>query len=63
VRSRNLESDGFDLIYTAGSQPVSARLRAVELYGKTVIPMVPRLRRRLSIATRIQIWKHIVTGL
>ena len=30
----------FDLIYTAGSQPVSARLRAVELYGKTVIPMV-----------------------
>ncbi|RVX41460.1 putative LLM family oxidoreductase [Nonomuraea polychroma] len=30
----------FDLIYTAGSQPVSARLRAVELYGTTVIPMV-----------------------
>ncbi|WP_188194787.1 LLM class flavin-dependent oxidoreductase [Nonomuraea sp. SYSU D8015] len=30
----------FDLIYTAGSQPVSARLRAVELYGSTVIPMV-----------------------
>jgi probable LLM family oxidoreductase len=30
----------FDLIYTAGSQPVGARLRAVELYGKTVIPMV-----------------------
>ncbi len=30
----------FDLIYTAGSQPISARLRAVELYGKTVIPMV-----------------------
>jgi probable LLM family oxidoreductase len=30
----------FDLIYTAGSQPVSARMRAVELYGKTVIPMV-----------------------
>ncbi|GAA0388513.1 LLM class flavin-dependent oxidoreductase [Microbispora corallina] len=30
----------FDLIYTAGSQPVSARLRAVELYGAKVIPMV-----------------------
>ena len=30
----------FDLIYTAGSQPVSARLRAVELYGTKVIPMV-----------------------
>jgi alkanesulfonate monooxygenase SsuD/methylene tetrahydromethanopterin reductase-like flavin-dependent oxidoreductase (luciferase family) len=30
----------FDLIYTAGAQPVSARLRAVELYGTKVIPMV-----------------------
>jgi probable LLM family oxidoreductase len=30
----------FDLIYTAGAQPISARLRAVELYGKTVVPMV-----------------------
>jgi probable LLM family oxidoreductase len=30
----------FDLIYTAGSQPASARLRAVELYGGTVIPLV-----------------------
>jgi probable LLM family oxidoreductase len=30
----------FDLIYTAGSQPASARLRAVELYGTKVIPMV-----------------------
>ncbi|MFG1817705.1 LLM class flavin-dependent oxidoreductase [Kribbella sp. NPDC049174] len=30
----------FDLIYTAGSLPVSARLRAVELYGTKVIPMV-----------------------
>jgi probable LLM family oxidoreductase len=30
----------FDLVYTAGSQPVGARLRAVELYGTTVIPMV-----------------------
>jgi probable LLM family oxidoreductase len=30
----------FDLIYTAGAQPASARLRAVELYGSKVIPMV-----------------------
>jgi probable LLM family oxidoreductase len=30
----------FDLIYTTGAQPISARLRAVELYGKTVVPMV-----------------------
>ncbi|MFD6496324.1 LLM class flavin-dependent oxidoreductase [Streptomyces sp. NPDC059944] len=30
----------FDLIYTAGTQPISARLRAVELYGTKVIPMV-----------------------
>ncbi|GAA2365944.1 oxidoreductase [Catellatospora methionotrophica] len=30
----------FDLIYTAGAQPVSARLRAVELYGAKVVPMV-----------------------
>jgi hypothetical protein len=33
----------FDLIYTAGSQPISARLRAVELYGTSVIPMVREL--------------------
>jgi probable LLM family oxidoreductase len=30
----------FDLLYTSGSQPISARLRAVELYGTKVIPMV-----------------------
>ena len=30
----------FDLVYTMGSQPVSARLRAVALYGSRVIPMV-----------------------
>ncbi|WP_461071842.1 LLM class flavin-dependent oxidoreductase [Streptomyces pseudoechinosporeus] len=30
----------FDLIYTTGAQPVSARLRAVELYGSKVLPMV-----------------------
>ena len=39
----------FDLIYTAGAQPVPRRLRAVELYGTEVIPMVRELlaeRRR-----------------
>jgi probable LLM family oxidoreductase len=30
----------FDLIYTVGSQPASARRRAVELYGTRVIPTV-----------------------
>jgi probable LLM family oxidoreductase len=30
----------FDLIYTAGAQPVSARMHAVELFGTRVIPMV-----------------------
>ncbi|WP_326565236.1 LLM class flavin-dependent oxidoreductase [Amycolatopsis rhabdoformis] len=30
----------FDLIYSSGSQPASARLHAVELYGTKVIPMV-----------------------
>jgi probable LLM family oxidoreductase len=30
----------FDLIYTSGAQPISARLRAVELYGAKVVPMV-----------------------
>ncbi|MGI5238400.1 LLM class flavin-dependent oxidoreductase [Dactylosporangium sp. CA-139066] len=36
----------FDLIYTAGSQPASARLRAVELYGAKVLPMVKELIAR-----------------
>ena len=30
----------FDLIFTSGAQPVSARLQAVELYGSKVVPMV-----------------------
>jgi len=30
----------FDLLYTSGAQPISARLRAVELYGAKVVPMV-----------------------
>ncbi len=37
---RSLGVGRFDLIYTAGAQPVSARLRAVELYGAKVIPLV-----------------------
>jgi probable LLM family oxidoreductase len=39
----DLDVGRFDLIYTSGSQPVSARLRAVELYGTTVVPMVREL--------------------
>lgn len=30
----------FDLIYTSGAQPISDRLKAVELYGSKVVPMV-----------------------
>ncbi|MEH0936951.1 LLM class flavin-dependent oxidoreductase [Micromonospora psammae] len=37
---RTLGVGRFDLIYAAGAQPASARLRAVELYGAKVIPMV-----------------------
>jgi probable LLM family oxidoreductase len=37
---RDLGVGRFDMIYTAGSLPVSARLRAVELYGAKVVPMV-----------------------
>jgi probable LLM family oxidoreductase len=33
----------FDLIYTVGAQPVSARMRAIELYATEVIPMVREL--------------------
>ena len=35
-----LDVGRFDLIYTTGAQPISARLRAVELYGTKVIPLV-----------------------
>ncbi|MEV6171909.1 LLM class flavin-dependent oxidoreductase [Streptomyces sp. NPDC051954] len=37
---RTLGVGRFDLIYTAGAQPISARLKAVELYGTQVVPMV-----------------------
>lgn len=40
---RAVGAQRFDLIYTVGPQPVSARLRAVELYGTRVIPMVREL--------------------
>jgi probable LLM family oxidoreductase len=33
----------FDLIFTSGAQPISARLKAVELYGSEVVPMVREL--------------------
>lgn len=32
--------DRFDLIYTSGTLPMSARMKAVELYGTRVVPMV-----------------------
>jgi alkanesulfonate monooxygenase SsuD/methylene tetrahydromethanopterin reductase-like flavin-dependent oxidoreductase (luciferase family) len=37
---RTLGVGRFDLVYTSGAQPMSARLRAVELYGTKVIPTV-----------------------
>jgi probable LLM family oxidoreductase len=37
---RDLGVGRFDLVYTSGSLPISARLRAVELYGTKVVPMV-----------------------
>ncbi|TDU01904.1 putative LLM family oxidoreductase [Streptomyces sp. 846.5] len=35
-----LDVGRFDLIYTAGAQPISARMRTVELFGSKVMPMV-----------------------
>jgi probable LLM family oxidoreductase len=40
---RAVGAQRFDLIYTVGPQPVSARLKAVELYGTQVIPKVREL--------------------
>lgn len=37
---RALDVGRFDMIYSAGSLPMSARMRAVELYGTKVIPLV-----------------------
>jgi probable LLM family oxidoreductase len=36
----SLDVGRFDLIFTSGAQPISARLKAVELYGSKVVPMV-----------------------
>ncbi|ALE73623.1 luciferase [Pseudonocardia sp. EC080610-09] len=40
---RAVGAQRFDLIYTVGPQPVSARMKAVELYGTQVIPKVREL--------------------
>jgi len=40
----------FDLIYAAGTIPQSARLRAVELYGSMVVPMVKDILSRTEVA-------------
>lgn len=40
---RSLGAGRFDMIYSGGAVPASARLRAVELYGTKVIPMVREL--------------------
>jgi alkanesulfonate monooxygenase SsuD/methylene tetrahydromethanopterin reductase-like flavin-dependent oxidoreductase (luciferase family) len=45
---RALDVGRFDLIYSTGSLPASARLHAVELYGTAVIP---RVRQLLSEST------------
>ncbi|TQS88940.1 LLM class flavin-dependent oxidoreductase [Arthrobacter sp. TS-15] len=36
----SLDVGRFDLIFSSGAQPISARLKAVELYGSKVIPLV-----------------------
>jgi hypothetical protein len=41
----------FDLIYTSGTQPIGARMRAVELFGGKVIPQV---RERLAELTPVE---------
>jgi alkanesulfonate monooxygenase SsuD/methylene tetrahydromethanopterin reductase-like flavin-dependent oxidoreductase (luciferase family) len=40
---RALDVRRFDLVYTHGPVPAAARLRAVELYGTQVVPMVKEL--------------------
>jgi probable LLM family oxidoreductase len=39
----SLDVGRFDLIFSSGAQPISARLKAVELYGSKVVPMVREL--------------------
>ena len=45
---RALDVGRFDLIYSTGSLPASARLHAVELYGTAVIPRVRQLLSETS---------------
>ncbi|GAB3345388.1 hypothetical protein GCM10027300_03400 [Modestobacter lapidis] len=40
---RTLDVGRFDMVYTSGSTPAAARLRAMELYGSQVIPRVREL--------------------
>lgn len=40
---RAIDARRFDMVYTSGSTPVDARLRAVELYGREVAPRVREL--------------------
>ncbi len=40
----------FDLIYTSGTMPASARMKAVELYGTEVVPMVRDILARRAAA-------------
>ncbi|MGZ0153420.1 LLM class flavin-dependent oxidoreductase [Kribbella sp. WER1] len=40
---RSIDAKRFDLIYSGGPLPTSARLKAVELYGTKVVPMVREL--------------------
>ncbi|BCW73596.1 hypothetical protein NicSoilB8_46400 (plasmid) [Arthrobacter sp. NicSoilB8] len=37
---RSLDVGRFDLIFTSGAQSISARLKAIELYGSKVVSMV-----------------------
>jgi probable LLM family oxidoreductase len=47
---RTLGVDRFDLIYSSGTVPMGARMRAVELYGSTVVPMVQDMLTHAEVA-------------
>jgi probable LLM family oxidoreductase len=49
---RSLDVGRFDLIYAAGTVPMSARLRTVELYGSEVVPMVKDMLSRTAPSVR-----------
>src|SRR3954453_8989255 len=50
---RALDVGRFDLIYSTGSLPASARLHAVELYGTAVIPRVRQLLAETTVKESI----------